>query len=98
MVVEAPGSHQAIDEAQAIAIPAIVNGRLGKPGEVDYYSFRAAKGEELEFQAIPGENLGRIIVSDIFDPQLSLYRPAGSWFDPHRPTQLLFEEERSSRR
>jgi hypothetical protein len=27
---------------------------------------------------------------------LALYRAGGSWFDPHRPTRILFEEERSS--
>ncbi len=96
VVLETPGSHQTIDLAQAVTIPAIINGRLGKPGELDFYSFHARKGEQWEFEAVPGENLGRIVVSDIFDPELALYRPGGSWFDPHRPAQLLFDEQRTS--
>jgi hypothetical protein len=96
VILEAPGSHQTIDDAQPITVPVIVNGRLSKPGELDYYSFHAHKSQELEFEAIPGENLGKIIVSDIFDPQLALFRPGGSWFDPRRPTQLLFDEQRNS--
>ncbi len=96
VILEAPGSHQTIDLAQAVTIPAIINGRLAKPGELDYYSFHTRKGEQWEFEAVPGEDLGRIVVSDIFDPELTLFRPGGSWFDPHRPTQLLFDEQRNS--
>jgi len=45
---------------------------------------------------VPGEDLGKQAISDRFDPQVVLYRRGGSLFDSRKPTQLLFEEERSS--
>ena len=66
---------------------AIVNGTISRPGELDYYSFRAQKGQELSFQVLKAEN---------FDARLAIYRAGGSWFDPNEPTRLLFDEERAS--
>ncbi len=94
-VVEGPGSHQNPELAQAVTLPAIINGRLEAPGELDYYSFHARKGEQLKFEVVEGQQLA-LAAAKTYSPEVALYRAGGSWFDPHRPTRLLFKEEQSS--
>lgn len=36
-------------QVQPVAVPAILNGRIGKPGDVDCWAVRAAKDQTLEF-------------------------------------------------
>jgi hypothetical protein len=36
------------EQAQRVEVPAILNGRIDKPGDVDYWSFAARKGDVLE--------------------------------------------------
>lgn len=98
-LTETPNPHQRVENAQTVSLPAIVNGKLDKPGELDYYSFFAKKGEELQFEVMPGGDLGKLAdgtVSRKFDPQVTLYKQGGSWFDARRPIELLFQEERLS--
>jgi hypothetical protein len=87
VITEDASPHATVQEAQKTSVPAILNGKMAKPGELDYYSFHAQKGEELHFEVLLAEN---------FDPRLALYRAGGSWFDAKEPTRLLFKEERSS--
>jgi hypothetical protein len=99
VIVEAPGSHQDVQHAQPASVPGIITGKIGLPGELDYYSFHAQRGQELWFEAIQGNKLNPGFApgkSQKFVPEVALYRAGGSWFDPHRPTRLLFEEERTS--
>ena len=79
--------HPTVSQAQAITVPAIVNGRIREHGELDCYTFDARAGQELSFE---------IDLAEHFEPRLALYRPTGSWLDPDRPTRLLFHEERTS--
>ncbi len=65
--------------------PLVVNGRIAKKGEVDYYTLDARPGEEVSFQAISGFSA--------FDPSLAILEPAGSWFDPHRLNRVAFNDE-----
>lgn len=39
-----------VPEAQEVAAPAVIAGRIAKPGELDYYSFAAKKGERFTFE------------------------------------------------
>jgi hypothetical protein len=87
VTVERPDAHQTIRQAQAAAVPGIINGKIEKPREVDYYSFKVTQGQVLSFEVVAAENC---------EPRLAVYRPGGSWFDPDRPMRLLFQEERSS--
>ena len=97
VVVETTGSHQTIEQAQPVTFPVVMNGKLGKRGELDYYSLHAKAGQELSFKVVRGEEIfDPGVQSERFTPQLALYHPGGSWFDPHRPTRLLSEEEKSS--
>jgi hypothetical protein len=65
--------------------PLVVNGRIAKKGEVDYYWFEARPGEELLFEASSG--------FPAFDPSLTILEPSGSWFDPHRLNRVAFNDE-----
>jgi hypothetical protein len=85
-VLETVNPHETVQEAQTITFPAIINGKLGRPGEIDYYSFRAKQGQEVFFDILQAENC---------EPRLALYRPGGSWVDPNRPSPLLMREESS---
>lgn len=65
--------------------PLVINGRIAKKGEVDYYWFQARPGEELSFEASSGFSA--------FDPSLTIFEPSGSWFDPHRLNVVAFNDE-----
>jgi Protein of unknown function (DUF1501) len=69
----------------------LVNGRLGNPGELDYYSIEVSRGEELAFEVLAkpaGEAPAFKFINSGFDARLALYEPAGSWFEPHRLVSL----------
>ena len=76
--------------AQHIQFPVVVNGRLGRPGELDYYAFEVAEGEHLRFEVITSTFAAATVAGD---PQLILYEPTGSWFDPQRITRLEVRDE-----
>ena len=77
--------HELPSDAHPLAgYPVAIHGRIHAVGEVDYYSFKARKGQELLFEAFS---------SDALDPAVALYEPAGSWFDPDRGVRLAFHDE-----
>lgn len=96
VTVEAPGSHQTVERSDPFVVPGLISGRIGQPGEVDTYSFSAKKGQELRFETVEVQKFDAAAVTGKFAPELALYRAGGSWFDPHRPTRLLFEGQGSS--
>jgi hypothetical protein len=87
VAVEMAADHASPLQFQAVSFPALVAGRLGKPGEVDYYAVRAEEGQSLFFEVLSAEN---------FEPRLALFRAGSSWFSPERPVRVLSQEERSS--
>jgi len=40
------------ETAQKITAPAVINGRIDKPGDIDYYQFTAQKGEKLVMEVM----------------------------------------------
>lgn len=86
VVHETNQSHSSLTEAQPINLAVIVNGKLAEPGELDYYSFEVERDQELQLEvrafALQGD------AEQLADPQLILYRPTGSWFDPDRGVRL----------
>lgn len=84
-ILETDKLHSTLTEAQSVNFPLIVNGRLAKPGELDDYSFEVAAGQQLQFEVrttgLPKDSLSA-------DPELTLYKPTGSWFDPNRGLRL----------
>ena len=86
-------SEQSINSpasAQHIEFPVVVNGRLGHPGELDYYAFEVGEGEHLRFEVITSTFTPATVAGD---PQLILYEPTGSWFDPQRIKRLEVRDE-----
>ena len=84
---ETEATHDRPYQAQKVSFPVVVNGRIEKGGEVDYYTFEAAKGQQLAFE----------VMGTGFDPHLALYEPTGSWFNARQVTRLAFNDERKSR-
>src|SRR2546425_337065 len=39
-----------LEQAQLISLPAAISGTIGAPAQIDYYRFKAAKGQELVFE------------------------------------------------
>ena len=81
VVVEGQEPNGTPEQAQALRLPVVVSGKISQAGELDYYGFEAAAGQEVVFE----------LVSEMgIDSQLALYEKTGSWFDPNRITQLAF--------
>jgi hypothetical protein len=49
VVVEMSAPHASPLQSQVVQFPAMIAGRLEKPGEVDYYAVRANEGQSLSF-------------------------------------------------
>lgn len=87
---ESERSINAPSSAQPIEFPVVVNGRLGHPGELDYYAFEVAEGAHLRFEVLTSSFAAATVAGD---PQLILYEPTGSWFDPRRIKRLEVRDE-----
>jgi hypothetical protein len=86
---EINSDHSSPEKAQPVSVPLLLQGKLAQTGEVDYYSFDAAAGEQLVFHGLsntPSSQGG-------FDAlQFTLYATGGSWFDPNRAAQIAFSD------
>ncbi len=51
-VLEAPGNNNIFDQAQAIAVPSGISGRIETEDDVDCYAFPAKAGEKFAFEVI----------------------------------------------
>ena len=81
VLTETGDPHQTPGAAQELRFPVVVNGKISRGGELDFYGFDAGEGQELTFEVV--SHLG-------IEPTLTLYEPAGSWFDPTRTRELAF--------
>ena len=87
--------HQMPSTAQQVSLPAVVNGRVSRDGEEDFYAFEVTEARELRFEVFskppgkPPDDVG-------LDPELTLYQPTGSWFDKERTTRLAYNDDPSS--
>jgi hypothetical protein len=85
-IMEVEGSTGEPEHAPRLSdFPLVVNGRIAKKGQVNYYSFETQPGEELSFEVFSGFSP--------FDPSLTILEPSGSWFDPHRLNRIAFSDE-----
>jgi hypothetical protein len=74
-------------------VPAIVNGRVSKSGEVDFYEIEAAEGEELIAEMISKPLTASASVSGGFSTAIAFFDPAGSWFDEQQISRLAYSDE-----
>jgi len=89
VIPETEERHNTISDAQLLSVPVVVNGILGQPGQLDYYSFDVAKGQELQFELVtfalkPG--------SVNADPVLILYELGKSWFSTQKGARLEVDD------
>ncbi|MEC7566051.1 MAG: PPC domain-containing protein [Planctomycetota bacterium] len=50
VLAETEADNQDRDHAQEVAVPAVVNGRVDREADIDYYQFEAKKGETYSFE------------------------------------------------
>src|SRR5215813_5840846 len=98
VVAEPAGLHETQESAIAISgLPATYAGRLARRGETDYYSFHADAGQVVTFQVVSGfpqiAAAGSAATVPNFDPAITMYERAGSWFDPRRLNRLAYNDE-----
>lgn len=98
VIAEPSGGHETQESAVAIAhLPVAYAGRLARRGETDYYSFHAEAGQVLTFEAISGfpqiAAAGSAATVSNFDPALTIYEPAGSWFNSKRLDRIAYNDE-----
>lgn len=62
-------------QAQRVALPCGINGRIGTRGDLDYYLFRAAKGKTLRFE-VKARRFGTPLRSTL-DSVLDVFTPQG---------------------
>src|SRR6185369_5723672 len=95
---EPAGPHETQESAVAISrLPAVYSGRIARRGETDYYSFHADAGQVLTFEVISGfpqiAAAGSNATVPNFDPAITIYEAAGSWFDPKRLKRIAYNDE-----
>ena len=83
-MAESEVAHNTPRTPQAMSFPVVVNGTIGKPGEVDYYSFDAQRGQKLLVEVDSG--------AGGFEPVLTLLEPIEDWFDEATAKQLFLGE------
>ena len=95
---EPAGGHANRETAVAISrLPTVYAGRLAHRGEADYYSFHAEANQFLTFEVISGfpqiAAAGSAATVLNFDPAITIYEAAGSWFDPKRLNRIAYNDE-----
>lgn len=81
--------HNKPELSQPIQNPVVVNGKIGKQGELDYYSIEVAKNEELAFEVI----MTHQSLDSGFRPQLRLYKSFESWLGAQKYKRLALHTE-----
>ncbi len=73
-------------EVQPVAVPAVLNGRIDRPGDIDYWAFRADKGQVLEIE-LRATRLGSpldgvLVLADAAGKELARAESQGPGSDP----------------
>jgi len=89
VVTETEVPHSSASHAQPVGFPTVINGQIREKGELDFYSFDVAAGQELLFQAF---SRFKMDVSYRAQVELTLYELAGSWFDPSVAIPLTLDK------
>ena len=80
VVQEQPEPHNAPESAQLLNLPANLNGRIGRNGEVDFYAFEVLENQELQFEVLVAGGILPDSPIHFRDPELILYQPSQGWF------------------
>jgi len=88
-VVNEPVSVEKDSEKfQEVETPLVINGRTEANGDLDFYAFRASKGQQFHFQVLSSFP---IYIPYSAESELNLYTRSGSWFDPERLLRLPWQ-------
>lgn len=93
ILTERSTPHSTLDLAQPVSLPAVVDGTISQPGELDYYAFEVGQGAELQFELLTSSGLLDTIPAVNSEPQLTLFEWSGSWFDAKRGRRLPVNDE-----
>ncbi len=77
---EQPGPHHDPDSAPMLELPANLNGRIGRNGEVDFYAFEVLENQELQFEVLVAGGILSGSPIHLRDPELILYQSSQGWF------------------
>ena len=80
VVQEQPEPHQDPESAQLLELPANINGRIGRNGEVDFYAFEVLENQEMQFEVLVAGGILSGSPIHFRDPELILYQPSQGWF------------------
>ena len=85
---ETDEEHGTAPQAQAIAVPSALSGRIAEEDQADFYRFEADPGQELAFEVVEGVQrmLGDLRRAPGFTLELS--GSGESWFDNKRRVKL----------
>ena len=89
VIRESADPHDRPDRAQPIDYPVVVNGKIDKPAEMDFYQVEVAGGQELLFEVTRSQESA----ANVFRSQISIHGRRGSWFDPDRVVRLAFSDK-----
>jgi hypothetical protein len=95
-VLEQAGPHDVPAKAQPIAFPTEVHGRIDQSGEVDFYRVNVEAGRQLQFEVLTGSGSLPGFTGKFHQPELILFEPGGSWFNPNRCLRLEVEDHSTS--
>ncbi len=85
---ETAEEHGTVEQAQAIAVPSALSGRIAEEDQADFYRFEAQPDQELAFEVVEGVQRMRGDLRRAPGFTLELTRPDGSWFDVERRVKL----------
>ncbi len=74
-----------VEPSKLERFPVAVFGRIRSKGDINEYSFDVAAGDELSFDVGAGNGA--------FDPAVTIFEPAGSWFDASRLKRIAYQDE-----
>ncbi len=70
---------------QEVNTPIVINGKTEANGDLDFYAFKASKGQQFHFQLLSSFP---IYIPYSAESELNLYARTGSWFDSERLLRL----------
>ena len=85
---EGAEEHGTAEQAQTLAVPSALSGRIAEEDQADFYRFEAQPDQELAFEVVEGVQRMRGDLRRAPGFTLELTRPDGSWFDVERRVKL----------
>ena len=85
---ETAEEHGTAEQAQTLAVPSALSGRIAEEDQADFYRFQAQPDQELAFEVVEGVQRMRGDLRRAPGFTLELSGPGESWFDAERRVKL----------